>query len=98
MVPAQLVPGTGVGGLAGVVDPGAGGSRSGRVPPEPSVGVSALPATNLNLFWGWNWSLSSMSSSCFWPRLGCKGKCYNFPLEDKIPNEYLKGTGQGVSI
>ena len=53
LVPAPLVPGTGVGGLAGVVDPGAGGSRSGRVPPEPSVGVSALPATNLNLFWGW---------------------------------------------
>ena len=84
---APLVPGTGVGSLAGLpgLVPGpvpgpVGPSRSGRVPPEPSVVVSpfwALPERSLNLFLGWK---SSLSSSSFWPGWGCKGKCYNFPL------------------
>ena len=67
---APLVPGTGVGNLAGLpgLVPGpvpgpVGPSRSGRVPPEPSVVVSpfwALPERSLNLFLGWKSSLSSL--------------------------------------
>ena len=51
---APLVPGTGVGALAGL----SGLSRSGRVSPEPSVAAAAagdlgaLPERSLNLFWG----------------------------------------------
>ena len=82
-----LVLGVWQAGLPGLVPgpfPGpVGPSRSGRVPPEPSVVVSpfwALPERSLNLFLGWKSSLSSLSSSSFWPGWGCKGKCYNFPL------------------
>lgn len=56
VVPAPLVPGTGVGGLEGL----SGLSRSGRVSPDPSVAAAAaaagdlgtLPERSLNLFWG----------------------------------------------